>query len=134
MILREKIKMFNPFRKNKKKQSTEYPASITFKVNVEGDVWIDGNWDSKILPNAPYMFAELLVKVSSKEMFLDTLVFLKKFCLENESEDVYEKMLVFIRKLQEAKLEENSDELVVKPTDFFNLDRSINDNKELFDG
>tara|TARA_R110000824_G_scaffold203087_3_gene387448 strand:+ start:88 stop:468 length:381 start_codon:yes stop_codon:yes gene_type:complete len=126
--------MFNIFKKNKNKEPEECPASITFKVNTEGDIWIDGNWDSKIFPTAPYMFAELLVKVSSEEMFLDTLVFLKKFCLENESQDTYEKILIFIRKLQEAKLEDNSNELVVKPTDFFNLDRSIGDNKELFDG
>jgi len=126
--------MFNPFRKHKKKQSTECPASITFRVNVEGDIWIDGNWDSKISPTAPYMFAELLVKVSSDEMFLDTLVFLKKFCLENESKDTYEKLLVFIRKLQDAKIKENNNDLVVKPTDFFSLEHNINDDKGLFSG
>ena len=126
--------MFNPFKKNKNKEFEECPASITFKVNTEGSIWIEGNWDSKIFPTAPYMFAELLVKVSSEEMFLDTLVFLKKFCLENESQDTYEKLLVFIRKLQDAKLKENNDDLVVKPTDFFNLELNMNDDKGLFSG
>lgn len=126
--------MFNFFKKNKKKQSTEHPASITFKVTTEGDIWIDGEWDSKISPTAPYMFAELLVKVSSDDMFLDTLMFLKKFCLENESQDMYEKLLVFIRKLQDEKSKQNDNDLVVKPTSFFDLDRSIKDDNNLLDG
>ena len=80
------------------------------------------------------MFAELLVKASSDDMFLDTLVFLKKFCLENESQDTYEKLLVFIRQLQDAKLQTNNDDLVVKPTDFFNLEHNMHDDKGLFSG
>ena len=129
--------MFSFFNKKKKSQennSYDTPASITFKVNTEGDIWIDGHWDAKISPTAPYMFAELLVKVSSDEMFLDTLVFLKKFCLENESQDTYEKLLVFIRQLQDAKLKANNDDLVVKPTDFFSLERNMNDDKGLLSG
>ena len=126
--------MFNLFKKNKNKEFEECPASITFKVNTKGDIWIDGHWDSKISPTAPYMFAELLVKASSDDMFLDTLVFLKKFCLENESQDTYEKLLVFIRQLQDAKLQTSNDDLVVKPTDFFKLERNMNDDKGLLSG
>ena len=64
------------------------------------------------------MFAELLTKVSGGDMFLDTLVFLKEFCIENEAEELYDQLLVFIRKIQESKKTKKSSELVVKPTDY----------------
>ena len=115
--------MFDFLKKNKvktaqKEEEDSFPDTITFKVDDKGSIYVDGNWDVEAHATAPFMFAELLAKVSNGDMFLDTLVFLKEFCIENDAEELYEKLLVFIRKIQESDKETKSSELVVKPTDF----------------
>ena len=115
--------MFKFLKKNKKpelKQEEErvYPATIAFTVDNDGNIFVDGSWNTEAHTTAPFMFAELLTKVSGGDMFLDTLVFLKEFCIENEAEELYDQLLVFIRKIQESKKTKKSSELVVKPTDY----------------
>ena len=115
--------MFKFLKKNKKpelKQEEErvYPATIAFTVDDDGNIFVDGSWNTEAHETAPFMFAELLTKVSGGDMFLDTLVFLKEFCIENEAEELYDQLLVFIRKIQESKKTKKSSELVVKPTDY----------------
>ena len=115
--------MFNFLKKNKveniqKEEEASFPATITFKVDDKGSIYVDGNWDVEAHATAPFMFAELLAKVSNGDMFLDTLVFLKEFCIENDAEELYEKLLVFIRKIQDSNKETKSSELVVNPPDF----------------
>ena len=115
--------MFKFLKKNKKpelKQEEErvYPATIAFTVDDDGNIFVDGSWNTEAHATAPFMFAELLTKVSGGDMFLDTLVFLKEFCIENEAEELYDQLLVFIRKIQESKKTKKSSELVVKPTDY----------------
>ena len=115
--------MFDFLKKNKvetvqKEEEDSFPATITFKVDDKGSIFIDGIWDVEAHATAPFMFAELLAKVSNGDMFLDTLIFLKEFCIENDAEELYEKLLVFIKKVQDSNKETKSSELVVKPTDF----------------
>ena len=115
--------MFKFLKKNKKTESTQeeekvYPATIAFTVDNDGNIFVDGSWNTEAHTTAPFMFAELLTKVSGGDMFLDTLVFLKEFCIENEAEELYDQLLVFIRKIQESKKTKKSSELVVKPTDY----------------
>ncbi len=115
--------MFKFLKKNKKTESTQeeekvYPATIAFTVDNDGNIFVDGSWNTEAHVTAPFMFAELLTKVSGGDMFLDTLVFLKEFCIENEAEELYDQLLVFIRKIQESKKTKKSSELVVKPTDY----------------
>ena len=107
--------MFNFLKKNKveniqKEEEASFPATITFKVDDKGSIYVDGNWDVEAHATAPFMFAELLAKVSNGDMFLDTLVFLKEFCIENDAEELYEKLLVFIRKIQDSNKETKSSE------------------------
>ena len=104
--------MFKFLKKNKKpelKQEEErvYPATIAFTVDDDGNIFVDGSWNTEAHETAPFMFAELLTKVSGGDMFLDTLVFLKEFCIENEAEELYDQLLVFIRKIQESKKTKN---------------------------
>jgi hypothetical protein len=115
--------MFKFLKKNKKTEPTQeeekvYPATIAFTVDNDGNIFVDGSWNTEAHTTAPFMFAELLTKVSGGDMFLDTLVFLKEFCIENEAEELYDQLLVFIRKIQESKKTKKSSELVVKPTDY----------------
>jgi hypothetical protein len=115
--------MFKFLKKNKKTEPTQeeekvYPATIAFTVDNDGNIFVDGSWKTEAHTTAPFMFAELLTKVSGGDMFLDTLVFLKEFCIENEAEELYDQLLVFIRKIQESKKTKKSSELVVKPTDY----------------
>ena len=129
--------MFKFLKKNKKTELTQeeekvYPATIAFTVDSDGNIFVDGSWNTEAHATASFMFAELLTKVSGGDMFLDTLVFLKEFCIENEAEELYDQLLVFIRKIQESKKTKKSSELVVKPTDYSKKAAFENGEKQLY--
>jgi len=120
----------------KKKSKDTNVASLTFSADENGIIWVKGNWDSENHKNAHFMFAELLVKVSSGDMFLDTLVFIKELCEENDSEKTYEEIVSFLREIQESRSlflfgdnekssQKNNEDLVVKPTEFLRLGKNL---------
>lgn len=135
--------MFGWFKKKSEDTSEDTSvASLTFSADKNGVIWVKANWDAENHKNAHFMFAELLVKVSSGDMFLDTLVFIKELCEENESEEIYEEVLSFVRDLQESRSlflfgnkkqgsQKKNEDLVVKPTDFFKLGKSFRGNDRI---
>lgn len=118
------------FRSSKKE---EFAAEISYKVDAEGDIWLDFKWKSDVSKNAAKMFSELFVEVSSGGLVDSSLEFLENKFKEMGSEEDYDGFLQYINLLQDIKLmEQMTDEIeeqdkdddnqpLIKPTEVANI-------------
>ena len=118
------------FRSSKKE---EFAAEISYKVDAEGDIWLDFKWKSDVNKNAAKMFSELFVEVSSGGLVDSSLEFLENKFKEMGSEEDYDGFLQYINLLQDIKfMEQMTDEIeeqdkdddnqpLIKPTEVANI-------------
>lgn len=118
------------FRSSKKK---EFAAEISYKVDAEGDIWLDFKWKSDVNKNAAKMFSELFVEVSSGDLVENSLEFLENKFKELGSEEDYDGFLQYINLLQNIKLMEqiedefeeqdeyDDDQPLIRPTEVANI-------------
>tara|TARA_A100001515_G_scaffold79878_1_gene63435 strand:+ start:1531 stop:1950 length:420 start_codon:yes stop_codon:yes gene_type:complete len=118
------------FRSSKKE---EFAAEISYKVDAEGDIWLDFKWKSDVNKNAAKMFSELFVEVSSGGLVDSSLEFLENKFKEMGSEEDYDGFLQYINLLQDIKFmeqmtdeieeqdEDDDDQPLIRPTEVANI-------------
>ena len=118
------------FRSSKKE---EFAAEISYKVDAEGDIWLDFKWKSDVSKNAAKMFSELFVEVSSGGLVDSSLEFLENKFKEMGSEEDYDGFLQYINLLQDIKFmeqmtdeieeqdEDDDDQPLIRPTEVANI-------------
>lgn len=124
-------KLFKKLFRSSKKE--EFAAEISYKVDAEGDIWLDFKWKSDVNKNAAKMFSELFVEVSSGGLVDSSLEFLENKFKEMGSEEDYDGFLQYINLLQDIKLmeqmtdeieeqdEDDDDQPLIKPTEVANI-------------
>ena len=124
-------KLFKKLFRSSKKE--EFAAEISYKVDAEGDIWLDFKWKSDVSKNAAKMFSELFVEVSSGGLVDSSLEFLENKFKEMGSEEDYDGFLQYINLLQDIKLmeqmtdeieeqdEDDDDQPLIKPTEVANI-------------
>ena len=124
-------KLFKKLFRSSKKE--EFAAEISYKVDAEGDIWLDFKWKSDVNKNAAKMFSELFVEVSSGGLVDSSLEFLENKFKEMGSEEDYDGFLQYINLLQDIKFmeqmtdeieeqdEDDDDQPLIKPTEVANI-------------
>jgi len=101
--------MFGWFKKKKEapaeEEQEEYIAHATWKVTVDGDIWLDFSWNNDKSPDAAKMFAQTFVMITGGELIEESLEFIREKMMEEGRDEQYESLLNYIAGLQYQRAE-----------------------------
>ena len=107
--------MFGWFKKKKEEredplslpeeEQEEYVAHATWKITIDGDIWLDFSWNNDKNPDAAKMFAQTFVMITGGELIEESLEFIREKMMEEGRDEQYESLLTYIASLQYQRAE-----------------------------